>query len=1209
MADDTTNVILKGDATALLNAFNAGATRAKKFESEMSSVHKSLQNMDSSLKSLVGTLAGAFAITRLVSFGSQALETMHNLEMLSQKVGVNTDTLQVFGAMAKLSGTDLDGVSKALGIMSKNLLTAETKGKDTTVAFASLGISVRDSNGVLKSSDQILIEVADKFKNMADGTTKTGIAMLLFGRAGKDMIPILNQGGEAIKAMHDRMERLGTLISQDTIQAASAFEEHLSELGMVTKGLAMRVMGELVPSLDNLVKAFLESGATGEQLKNTAEIIGNVIKGVAVTVIGAAAAFDIVGSAIGGFIGWLDRVSNINLGGFNIALEGLGISIRKTADTIATTTKNPSVLEGLDTKLQYYGNIMDAFWKKNEGTVKAAKKATDPYTPVFNKDNAKEIAQIEKQIEKELNKMTLSAEDEAQRQADEWSKLGVNRVKIEQWLTAQLLEIGYKAHEQRQKWEQEYIKDVQENAKKYDDIISGETEFAQTENERQINAIIDKENEKLHNLDMNFLQEKTLTVRSKADLLELEGKYEAARKLITDNGAAARLEKTTEQAKKEADINYSLIDNIQGMETDAYNLRLKQIDAQAKVYKKDGADQAKVALWAADQQQLAYIKMGKSGKDFFAGVKAGYLENQRDAMTFGKAGYEIFKTFATSSKSALSTILFDSIKTGTFDAKAVFTSFADTMLKKFTDTVADMVYAAAEKQIMLMFNSSWASGGANVISQVAGVLGKVIDWAGLGGSAGDNDMTSLGNTTDIFSFAAGGRVPGAPSNIDSVAAYLAPGEHVLPSSLVQEVVSQGRGGDTMLAHINPAEAAVLKMLGGSGTINPKTGLPEFISKAEAIDTGKLILNPYYQPAVIDTNAWGSHVAVGAVGTEYINAAGSKLFPNPGYIPAQIDINAWGSHQAAPATGEEYVDYEGSKFSPAEYGSYHSYKTLQQVMAAGFDPLPVSWGWDNSNPTDRPYMVNSGEWNPLNKDQYTSHPVRASWTYPVDEEYGWFRSNASLIGMGIISLLSMGATTAAAIEAAKASAAELTAMSAAESAAWGIESTTSLAEMTAAMEAAGTMPTWLGTLGTTAKNQVIKQLIKQALGFATGAAGGIGGGAGGQMDVSYEGADDGGLLASLAGMMKGMTGENKFGFHLSSGLDYVPYDNFPASLHKEEAVLNKQDAKEWRGGSRNDRPIHVHLELDGKEIGLAILTHDEVNDKIYVNSKKLEKWGH
>jgi len=38
---------------------------------------------------------------------------------------------------------------------------------------------------------------------------------------------------------------------------------------------------------------------------------------------------------------------------------------------------------------------------------------------------------------------------------------------------------------------------------------------------------------------------------------------------------------------------------------------------------------------------------------------------------------------------------------------------------------------------------------------------------------------------------------------------------------------KGRYGDTVLAHINPQEAMMLKAMGGSGTINPATGLPEF----------------------------------------------------------------------------------------------------------------------------------------------------------------------------------------------------------------------------------------------------------------------------------------------------------------------------------------------------------------------------------------------
>lgn len=46
-------------------------------------------------------------------------------------------------------------------------------------------------------------------------------------------------------------------------------------------------------------------------------------------------------------------------------------------------------------------------------------------------------------------------------------------------------------------------------------------------------------------------------------------------------------------------------------------------------------------------------------------------------------------------------------------------------------------------------------------------------------------------------------------------------------SKAQELASYGRNGDTMLAHITPQEAQLLKSVGGSGTINPDTGLPEY----------------------------------------------------------------------------------------------------------------------------------------------------------------------------------------------------------------------------------------------------------------------------------------------------------------------------------------------------------------------------------------------
>ena len=58
----------------------------------------------------------------------------------------------------------------------------------------------------------------------------------------------------------------------------------------------------------------------------------------------------------------------------------------------------------------------------------------------------------------------------------------------------------------------------------------------------------------------------------------------------------------------------------------------------------------------------------------------------------------------------------------------------------------------------------------------------------------------------------------------------------LLKELYHDVAGMGRDGDTMLAHINPQEALLLKQRGGSGTINPVTGLPEYKKAVKTIAT-------------------------------------------------------------------------------------------------------------------------------------------------------------------------------------------------------------------------------------------------------------------------------------------------------------------------------------------------------------------------------------
>ena len=82
----------------------------------------------------------------------------------------------------------------------------------------------------------------------------------------------------------------------------------------------------------------------------------------------------------------------------------------------------------------------------------------------------------------------------------------------------------------------------------------------------------------------------------------------------------------------------------------------------------------------------------------------------------------------------------------------------------------------------------------------------------------------------------------------------------------RRIAAQGRGGDTMLAHINPREAQMLMSRGASGTINPATGLPQFKSAWSSILGAILPIALSLIFPGVGTAIGGALGATGALGT-------------------------------------------------------------------------------------------------------------------------------------------------------------------------------------------------------------------------------------------------------------------------------------------------------------------------------------------------------
>src|SRR5438132_4897793 len=136
--------------------------------------------------------AGIATVTAMVGFAESAAKAADEVRKLARETGLSAEEASKLRFAGERLNIDTDQLSKSLGIFSKSLESAHPK-------LAEYGIEVVKTSAGHIDMEATLGAIADRFKSMPDGVEKTATAMNLFGKSGKDMIPLLNQGSEGLK--------------------------------------------------------------------------------------------------------------------------------------------------------------------------------------------------------------------------------------------------------------------------------------------------------------------------------------------------------------------------------------------------------------------------------------------------------------------------------------------------------------------------------------------------------------------------------------------------------------------------------------------------------------------------------------------------------------------------------------------------------------------------------------------------------------------------------------------------------------------------------------------------------------------------------------------------------------------------------------------------------------------------------------------------
>jgi lambda family phage tail tape measure protein len=183
---------------------------------------------------------------------------------LSQKTGVSVEALTALDYAAKLSDVSTEGLTKALQKLSVAMFDTQINGVESSAALKALGVSATDVNGQIRPTEQVLLDLADKFSAMPDGADKAALAVKLFGKEGLAIIPFLNQGREGITALMEEAQRLGLVMSEDVARASEVFNDNLTRLSAIFEGVQRQIGAATIPVLaDFTEQVILAQGETG----------------------------------------------------------------------------------------------------------------------------------------------------------------------------------------------------------------------------------------------------------------------------------------------------------------------------------------------------------------------------------------------------------------------------------------------------------------------------------------------------------------------------------------------------------------------------------------------------------------------------------------------------------------------------------------------------------------------------------------------------------------------------------------------------------------------------------------------------------------------------------------------------------------------------------------------------------------------------------
>jgi len=271
------------------------------FFAALKGVNKSIASIGKAMTSagIRMSAIGAGAVGPIFASAAAFASVGSTLSDMSKRTGVAAESLSVLKFAAEQTGTDIAGTESALKKMQNAIFNAGNGSKEAADAFATVGLSVADLAGL--SADQQLGKIADGLSAIKDPGTRAAASMQIFGKAGTDILPMLEGGSAGIEAFAAQAKRLGLIMDSQTAAKADSLGDAIDSVSVSLKTAFIQIGAAVAPMLTELANGLAAIAANaGRFITKNQQFVSTLLKaGAALFVVGGAVTG--VGHSLKGF--------------------------------------------------------------------------------------------------------------------------------------------------------------------------------------------------------------------------------------------------------------------------------------------------------------------------------------------------------------------------------------------------------------------------------------------------------------------------------------------------------------------------------------------------------------------------------------------------------------------------------------------------------------------------------------------------------------------------------------------------------------------------------------------------------------------------------------------------------------------------------------------------------------------------------------------